>query len=165
LTRLATLSSIDPSIGRTIEPGRRIAPGPGIPLQRVPVPVGVESVAGFKKLVCDEWRLDEDGKALAFRLLADKVNPLLLGDVQRSKEANRAPCNNLLKLHVQDPDRITRLVETLATGLGSHDYLIGPRRSARDTVAKLLGKIETWKICSCVYTRRFCRGDGAWGSL
>jgi hypothetical protein len=86
MTRLATLSAIDPSILGQLNPMVEVASGPGVPSQRVPVPVGVESVAGFKKLACDEWRLDEEGKALAFRLLTEKVNPLLLGDVQRSKE-------------------------------------------------------------------------------
>lgn len=126
MTRLATLSAIDPSILGQLNPIVEVAPGPGIQPQRVPVPVAVESVAGFKKLACDEWRLGEEGKALAFRLLAEKVNPLLLGDVQRSKEQIVRLATNLLKLHEKDPDRITRLVETLATRLGSHDYLIGP---------------------------------------
>ena len=126
MTRLATLSSIDPSITGLLNPVVEVTPGPGVPPQRMPVPVGVESVAGFKKLVLDEWKLDHEGAAKAFSLLADKVNPLLLGDLQRSKEQIVQLATNLMKLHMEDASKIKKVVETLATRLGSHDYLIGP---------------------------------------
>lgn len=126
MTRLATLSAIDPSITGLLNPVIEGPPvGPGVPSQRMPVPVAVESVAGFKKLVREEWRLDEDGAAHAFTLLADKVNPLLLGDLQRSKEQIVRLATNLMKLHMKDQEKIQTMVEMLATGLGSHDYLIG----------------------------------------
>jgi hypothetical protein len=130
MTRLATLSSIDPSISGQLNPAAEF-PMPGMPVvmpgQKIPVPVGVESVAGFKKLVREEWRLDEEGTAQAFRWLAEKVNPLLLGDLQRSKEQIVRLATTLLKLHstALDGDRIGSIVETLASGLGSHDYLLG----------------------------------------
>jgi Serine dehydrogenase proteinase len=126
MTRLATLSSIDPSITGLLNPVVEMVPGPGLPPQRMPVPVAVESVAGFKKLVREEWRLDEEGAAQAFKLLADKVNPLLLGDLQRSKEQIVRLATNLMKLHMKEADKIASVAEMLATGLGSHDYLIGP---------------------------------------
>ena len=96
-------------------------------------PVAVESVAGFKKLVCEEWRLDEEGTAHAFGLLATKVNPLLLGDLQRSKEQIVRLATSLMKLHFKDTERIANIVGTLASGLGSHDYLIGAVE-ARDDI-------------------------------
>jgi len=138
MTRLGTLSSIDPSITGPLNPPAQIAvPGmpAGMPGQTVPVPVGVESVAGFKKLVREEWRLDEEGTANAFSLLATSVNPLLLGDLQRSKEQIVRLATNLMKLHSKplDSDRIATAVETLASGLGSHDYLLGAHE-ARDEV-------------------------------
>lgn len=129
MTRLAALSSIDPSINGPLNPTAEVLPGMpmGIPGQKIPVPVGVESVAGFKKLVREEWRLDEEGTAQAFRLLTEKVNPLLLGDLQRSKEQIVRLATSLMKLHSVplDGDRIKNVVETLASGLGSHDYLLG----------------------------------------
>jgi hypothetical protein len=126
MTRLATLSAIDPSITGLLNPSAKLVQGmPGMPGQEMVVPVGVESVAGFKKLVREEWHLDAEGSANAFSLLAQRVNPLLLGDLQRSKEQIVRLATTLMALHSSDTDRIKNAVETLATGLGSHDYLIG----------------------------------------
>jgi hypothetical protein len=137
MTRLATLSAIDPSINGPNNPTVDIAAGMpgGMPGQKVAVPVGVESVAGFKKLVLDEWKLGEQGAATAFNLLATKVNPLLLGDLQRSKEQIVRLATTLMKLHAKplDTDTISSIVKTLATELGSHDYLIG-KKEAKDEV-------------------------------
>jgi hypothetical protein len=138
MTRLATLSSIDPSINGPLNPTTEIAM-PGMPMimpgQKIPVGVGVESVAGFKKLVREEWRLDKEGTAQAFKLLGERVNPLLLGDLQRSKEQIVRLATNLMKLHTVplDGDRIKKVVATLASGLGSHDYLLGAPE-ARDEI-------------------------------
>jgi hypothetical protein len=129
MTRLATLSSIDPSINGPTNPIEEILiPGmpPGVAGQRIKVPVGVESVAGFKKLVREEWRLDEEGTAQAFRLLAEKVNPILLGDLQRSKEQILRLATSLMKQHSKlSEEGIKSVVEKLASGFGSHDYLLG----------------------------------------
>jgi len=134
MTRLASLSAIDPSIVGMLNPTIDMIPGgmPGVipgavPGQKISVPVAVESVAGFKKLVREEWRLDEDGTASAFRMLSERVNPLLLGDLQRSKEQIVRLATGLMKLQAKpmDADKISNIVEMLATGLGSHDYLIG----------------------------------------
>ena len=129
MTRLATLSAIDPSISGLLNPTIDMMAGiPGaVPGQKMPVPVAVESVSGFKKLVREEWRLDEEGTAAAFEWLAHKVHPLLLGDLQRSKEQIVRLATSLMKLHSNpmDADKIGQIVETLASGLGSHDYLIG----------------------------------------
>jgi hypothetical protein len=121
MTRVATLSSIDPSIVGPLNPFVEPAPG-----QKAPVPVGVESVAGFKNTVREDWRLGDEGTAVAFRLLADKVHPLVIGDLYRSREQIVRLAENLMRLHSKDDERIRDVVQTLATRLGSHDYLIGP---------------------------------------
>lgn len=146
MTKLGTLSSIDPSILGPLNPTADISlPGMpvGVPGQRIPVPVGVESVAGFKRLVGDVWRLDEEGTAKAFNFLSEKVHPLLLGDLQRSKEQIGQLATNLMRLRSPkdgapdrmkfDSDKIARIVLTLATSFGSHDYMFG-KAEARDEV-------------------------------
>jgi hypothetical protein len=137
MTRLATLSAIDPSIQGPWNPEATVQIQPG----QKTAPVGVESVAGFKKLVNDEWHLDEAGVSRAFSLLAEKVNPVLLGDLQRSKEQIVRLATSLMKLHMKpaDTERIKVAVDTLATGLGSHDYLIGATE-ARDDVKLQVAK-------------------------
>jgi Serine dehydrogenase proteinase len=131
MTRLGTLSAIDPSIQGPWNPEATLQMQPG----QKTAPVGVESVAGFKKLVSEEWDLDEAGISRAFSLLAEKVNPILLGDLQRSKEQIVRLATSLMKLHMQqaDSERVKSAVDTLATGLGSHDYLICASE-ARDDV-------------------------------
>jgi hypothetical protein len=137
MTRLATLGAIDPSINGPLNPTTDLMlPGMvGVPGQKLPVPVAVESVAGYRKLVEDHWKLDADGTTQAFKLLADKVHPLLLGDLQRSREQIIRLATNLMKLHAEKmgDDQISKVVQTLAIGLGSHDYMIG-RVEARDDV-------------------------------
>ena len=157
MTRLATLSSIDPSINGPLNPTAEIAlPGMpiGMPGQKIPVPVGVESVAGFKKLVREEWRLDEEGTAQAFRLLATKVNPLLLGDLQRSKEQIVRLATSLMKLHAEPlgGDKIKNIVEILASGLGSHDYLLGATEAREDVGLHVAAEdLELEDMIFCLY--------------
>jgi hypothetical protein len=125
MTRLATLSAIDPSIAGPHNP--QVEPAPG---QKAAVPVGVESVVGFRNIAREDWRLNEAGTAEAFRLLAEKVHPLLIGDLYRTREQIVRLASNLMKLHTTDDAKIRDIVNTLATALGSHDYLIG-RTEAR----------------------------------
>jgi serine dehydrogenase proteinase len=134
MTRLGLLSSIDPSISGPWNPSPDVTPTPpgNIAFPGQKPPVAVESVAGFKKLVCEEWRLDEEGTANAFNLLATKVNPLLLGDLQRAKEQIVRLATSLMKQHFKDTERIANIVGTLASGLGSHDYLIGAVEARED---------------------------------
>jgi hypothetical protein len=139
MTRLGALSSIDPSMMGPLNPTAEVGVLPGVPAgmvpQRVPVPVAVESVAGFKKLIRDEWHLDDEGTAHAFSLLAEKVNPLLLGDLQRSREQIVRLATALMKTQAKPLTavRIKSVVEMLASGLGSHDYLLGAAE-ARDEI-------------------------------
>ncbi|MGC9199548.1 MAG: SDH family Clp fold serine proteinase [Acidobacteriaceae bacterium] len=138
MTRLGTLSAIDPSIQGPWNPEANLQ---AQHLGQKTAPVGVESVAGFRKLVTEEWHLDEAGTSRAFGLLAEKVNPILLGDLQRSKEQIVRLATSLMKMHMKaaDSERIKGAVETLATGLGSHDYLIGAAE-ARDDVRLQVAK-------------------------
>lgn len=140
MTRVATLSSIDPSIVGALNPFIEAAPG-----QKAPVPVGVESVAGFLNTVRDDWRLNDEGTALAFRMLSEKVNPLLIGDLYRSREQIIRLATNLMKLHAKDDDKIRNVVATLATRLGSHDYPL-LATEAREFMPQILPEIEILKI-------------------
>ena len=71
-------------------------------------------------MVEEQWKLDADGTTEAFRLLADKVHPLLLGDLQRSREQIIRLATNLMKLHAEkmDDEKIAKIVQTLAIDLG-----------------------------------------------
>ena len=127
MTRLATLSPIDPSITGPLNPVVEIQPG-----QRQLVPVSVESVAGFRDLLTKVWDVkDETSLASAFKILAECVHPLALGDVARVREQIERLARKLLSNHREDAHSINSIVTTLTKGLGTHDYLIS-RTEARE---------------------------------
>ena len=128
MTRLATLSPIDPSITGPLNPVVEIQPG-----QRQLVPVSVESVAGFRDLLTKVWDVkNEDSLASAFKILAERVHPLALGDVVRVREQIDRLARKLLSSHRnEDGHTIGSIVTALTKGLGTHDYLIS-RSEARE---------------------------------
>ena len=130
MSPVATLSPIDPSITRPLGPVVELAPG-----MRQPVPVSVESVAGFRDLVKEDWQLGPEGMVAAFRVLAEKINPLALGDVFRARQQIELLARKLLALHRSDEDENSKITERLIRGFGSHDYLI-----SRAEAQELLGK-------------------------
>jgi hypothetical protein len=131
MTRLGTLSPIDPSITTLLNP---TVEGP-VPGQRQPLPVSVESVAGFRSLLQEEWHVKgEKANAEVFRVLADRVHPLALGDVYRSRQQIERLAHQLLAGHRKDEQSFEVIIETLTRGLGSHDYPI-----SRSEARSLLG--------------------------
>lgn len=128
MTKRATLSPIDPSINRPLNPQAVINPQIGSQT----LPLSVESVAGFKALAEEDWKLTVgDGLAEAFRNLAEKVHPLALGDVFRTRQQIQLLAKKLLNQHREDEAKIGNIIETLTQKLGSHDYLIY-RTEAKD---------------------------------
>lgn len=131
--KAATLTPIDPSITGPLNP--IIEPAPG---QRQPLPVSVESVAGYRTLIKEDWRLNDEATGSAFRILAEKINPLALGDVYRSRQQIERLARTLLKNHRKDDEQIQKIVDTLTRGLGSHDYPIS-RTEARSLLGSQIG--------------------------
>ncbi len=131
MTGAGTLSPIDPSISTPLNP---VAEGP-MQGQKQLLPVSVESVAGFKSLMREEWEIkSEDAAVQIFRLLAERVHPLALGDVYRSRQQIERLANQLLTAHRRDKTNVTKIIRTLTRELGSHDYPI-----SRTEARKLLG--------------------------
>jgi hypothetical protein len=127
-----TLSPIDPSIVGPLNP---VADGP-MQGQKQVLPVSVESVAGFKSLMKEEWEIkSEDAAVQIFKLLAERVHPLALGDVYRSRQQIERLASQLLTAHRKDKKNVTKIIRTLTRELGSHDYPI-----SRTEARKLLGR-------------------------
>ncbi|HLW83347.1 MAG TPA: hypothetical protein VKS20_15015 [Candidatus Acidoferrales bacterium] len=131
MTKAGTLSPIDPSITSPLNPAIELMPG-----QRQLLPVSVESVAGFKALIEEDWGIKSEEHLIAgVKMLADRVHPLALGDVFRSRQQIQRFARVLLASHRTDKKRIDQIIKTLVAELGSHDYLIS-RQEAR----KLFGR-------------------------
>jgi hypothetical protein len=132
MTRAGTLSPIDPSVTTQLNP---VAEGPVQGMRQL-LPVSVESVAGFKSLIEEDWKIrKEEMLAQLLKVLSDRVHPLALGDVYRSRQQIERLAGQLLKKHRKDDKRIQEIISTLTKDLGSHDYPIS-RTEARDLLGK-----------------------------
>lgn len=126
MTKQATLGPIDPSVNTPLNP---TIPNAG-PQARVPV--SVEAIKGFLELAKHELNL-KDERALAdiFNVLADKVHPLVLGEVYRAIGQIQMLARKLLVNQVTDEEKIKKIISFLCSESGSHDYTIN-RREAKD---------------------------------
>lgn len=136
MARAATLTPIDPSVNSPLNPVVEVIPG-----QRQSLPVSVESVAGFRTLVKEDWRLNDEATGVAFRILAERINPLALGDVYRSRQQIERLARTLLNSHRKDERNIQVIVEKLTRGFGSHDYLIS-RTEARELLGSQIAESD-----------------------
>lgn len=131
MSRMAQLSPVDASLTSPYNPPVPIQQ-PGSPPQFLPV--SVEAVVGYLNLAKKEVGLHEDN-ALASVLggLTQKVHPLALGEVYRSRELSADIASRLLRTGTRDlaQSNIDKIVETLTKRLGSHNYTFG-RRDACD---------------------------------
>lgn len=91
----------------------------------------MEDVANYFELARTEASLkDEQHLAAVLGHLCQRVSPLALGAVYRAREQIGMLATKLLGFHMNDPERITRIVRQLTRELLSHDYIIS-RREAR----------------------------------
>lgn len=128
MTKQATLGPIDPSVNTPLNPQINGA-GPD-----ARVPVSVEAIKGFLELAKHELGLnDQQALASVFNTLADKVHPLVLGEVYRAIGQIRMLAERLLKNQVTDLEKVEKIISFLCSESGSHDYTIN-RREAKDNL-------------------------------
>lgn len=128
MTKLGQLSPIDPSTHHPLGP---IVQMPGQPGGRI-VPVNVEDINAFIELAKKEMGLNEENSMTkVFEMLASRVNPLVLGAVQRSREQIAFLASELIRHHTQNTEAIKKTVDTLTRERFSHNYLIN-RREAKE---------------------------------
>lgn len=134
------LSPVDPQTGNQFNPIDEIEP-------KTRRAISVEEVTSYFDLAKDPSRRTEgrDEKEngvdqdLAFRLLAEQVHPLALGNVNRSHKQIRGLAKRLLELHYEDgPEqekKIQAIVNALTQGRYSHSDILN-----RHEASELLGK-------------------------
>jgi hypothetical protein len=125
--RMGELTSVDPSVTNQFNP-----PDPLNPMARIPI--SVEDVNAFKTLA-ERFDIDEDNpkKPDVFLELAKKVDPLALGNVQRTHNQIRKVTAELLSLHPPELSKkqVDDIVEMLTVGLFSHAHLINRKEAAK----------------------------------
>ncbi|MBW4708123.1 hypothetical protein KX928_10020 [Roseobacter sp. YSTF-M11] len=125
MSKQAALGPIDPSLTHPLGPQ---APG-GNQLARLPV--SVEAVRGYMDAATQDLGIKDD-KVLGDLLtdLSNKVHPLVLGEIFRSRAQIRFLAEKLLKGHVNDTEKVQAIVDFLCADSGSHDYTINRREAA-----------------------------------
>lgn len=127
MTKNAMLSPIDPSVEHPLGPTVDFGQGPRI------VPVNVEDAISFINLAKQEAGLKDDASLCRVFEKLSEVHPLTLGAVARSRQEISFLARSLLKYHMQDDEKVEKIVNTLTRERFSHDYLIS-RREAKDTL-------------------------------
>ena len=122
MTKQATLGPIDPSIRHPL--------GPSIPgaSPDARANVSVEAVNGY----LDALRAGQANPAFEGQALLDlsnKVHPLVLGEIFRSRQQIRDLAQRLLNKHVGE-EKISGIINFLCSESGSHDYTINRREAS-----------------------------------
>jgi hypothetical protein len=124
MAKMAQLSPIDPSVASPLGPFPPGFIGPGQQLR--PVPVNVEDVVNYLDLARKVLNIqDEELLTRLYDRISQNVHPLVLGSVYRSREQIGFLAQMLLERHMDDQDRIKKIIEIITRGRFSHDYVIG----------------------------------------
>ena len=127
MTRQATLGPIDPNINGPLNP-----PAHGTnPSSRIAV--SVESINGYMEFARTLGIKSEPEITRVVLHLASKIHPVVLGNVFRSRSQIRMLGKQLLHTHIQDEQKIEKILDFLCSDCGSHDYTIN-RTEARDAL-------------------------------
>lgn len=131
MSKQAALGPIDPSI--TYHPLNPQIPG-APPDARAPV--SVEAVNGYLDMAKSLLRDNSDQLSQVLAELSNKVHPLVLGEIFRTRAQIRELARRLLQRQVDDEKKRQALIDFLCAESGSHDYTIN-RREARDLGLKV----------------------------
>jgi len=94
-------------------------------------PVSVEAIKGFLDLAKRELDIkDEAALASILNTLAEKVHPLVLGEVYRAIGQIKMLAKRLLANQVTDEEKVEKIISFLCSESGSHDYTINRREAA-----------------------------------
>ena len=124
MTKQASLGPIDPSLNGPLNPS---VPG-GAPNQKAPV--SVEAVQGFLDVVQQQLGVnDSSSLASVWNHLSDKIHPLVLGQIFRSRSQIRTLAKRLLVHQGIDDDKREGIISFLCSESGSHDHSINRREA------------------------------------
>lgn len=124
MTKQATLGPIDPSLNTPLNPHIDGAP------PQVRYPVSVEAVKGYMELAASSGVKSEQEVTKILLDLSQKVHPLVLGQMHRSRSQIQMLAKRLLRYQVEDDAAVERIISFLCSDSGSHDYTINRREAA-----------------------------------
>jgi len=122
MTKQATLGPIDPSLQSPLAPQI-----PGAPPQ-ARASVSVEAVKGYLDFVKLNVGIKNQAALAQVAIdLANKVHPLVLGEIFRAQGQIKFLANELLSHQIKDRGKKQKIVNFLCSESGSHDYTISRR--------------------------------------
>ena len=121
MTKTGQLSPIDPSLSE-----HPLAPVVELPNRpRAVVPINVEDVNAFLDLAKEEFKLNDEQSMLSvFDKLSSKIDPIVLGAVQRSRQQIAFLATKLMEYHTKDEQVIEKCVRIVTRERFSHSYII-----------------------------------------
>jgi len=123
MTKQAALGPIDPSVTHPLNPLVPNAP-------QVKVPVSVEAVRGYIDAAKEDLGIKDPHDLVQLLVdLSNKVHPLVLGQIFRSRSQIRFLARKLLKRQVDGDEKIDKIIDFLCAESGSHDYTINRREA------------------------------------
>lgn len=135
MTKQATLGPIDPSVNGPLNPDI-----PGIPNHNAKMPVSVEYVNAYIEMAKRDFGITDQRNMTEILLkLSEKIHPLTLGQVYKSKSQIQMLARKLMEWQELDREKKDKIINFLCSESGSHDYSI--RR--KEAVEKLGLPIET----------------------
>lgn len=129
MTKQASLGPIDPSINGPLNPMI-----PGINNPQAKVPVSVEFVKAYLEMAKRDFGIRSEKYMTEILLqLSEKIHPLTLGQVYKSKSQIQMLAKKLMKWQKLSKLKERNIINFLCSESGSHDYSIR-RKEARDSL-------------------------------
>lgn len=147
MTKQATLGPIDPSTNGHMNPEITING------QNIKIPISVEHVNGYLEMAKNDLKITDQKELKDIYLkLTDFIHPLSLGEVFKSKAQIKMLAEKLLKFHEIEAENVTKVVNFLCSGSGSHDYTIN-RKEAKEELGLNIEKPndELYQVIKEVY--------------
>lgn len=148
MTKQATLGPIDPSVNGPFNP---MIPGVNDPNAKLPV--SVEFVNAYVEMAKETFGIDDSHSMTEILLnLSDKIHPMTLGQVYRTRSQIQMLARKLMKWHNLSQQQEDEIVKFLCSESGSHDYAIR-RKEAIEHLGLHVEKptMELYKIIKAIY--------------
>lgn len=147
MTKQATLGPIDPSTNGLLNPVVVINN------QQIKAPVSVEHVNGYLEMAKNDFKIKKgcDLKEVYLKL-SEKIHPLSLGEVYRSKAQIQMLARKLLKNQGIEEKNIKEIIKFLCSDSGSHDYTIN-RKEVKESLGLNMEKPNQalYEIIKAIY--------------
>lgn len=126
MTNISTLGPIDPSLTTPFNP---VLPNSN---PQIKIPISVEDVKGYIDFAKKELNISKgsDFKQI-YNDLSNKIHPLVIGSIFRSKEQIKMLATKLLDMHFtnKNKEKANKIISFLCSDSGSHDYTINKKEA------------------------------------